>query len=200
MTNRTSFDNLVRAHGSAVTFHREEGGVDCPCKTLTGRDFRWPKWHVDNPPGTPNPLLNYAPFNGYNPPVCNEQGQQPGTITDMTIKAFVQPVQSARSTRMGGEYLDALFPGELRSDDHLGIFPMTFDGVALNFEDWGQSGEDFVIYDGKRWLVVSSNKIPDPGDGNPHHWECGLRLIKTERPVVATTAWNEGDFNAGDFQ
>jgi len=51
----------------------------------------------------------------------------------------------------------------------------------LNFRNWSQSGEDYLEYDGQRFLVVNANKIPDPSDGNPaHHWEAGLRLISSQ--------------------
>ena len=115
--------------------------------------------------------------------VCNEAGEIP-VVTEFATKGFVQPAQSAAVRRLTTEYVSALF-GEVRSDDHLGIFPLSWSGQALDFEDWSQAGEDFVIYDGHRYLVVNANKIPDPDGGEPHHWEVGLRRIKLGRMGVA---------------
>jgi hypothetical protein len=71
--------------------------------------------------------------------------------------------------------------GDIQADDHLGIFPVEWAGMALDFYNWGASGEDFVEYHGERFTVVNANLIPDPDDGNPyHHWEIGARLISDE--------------------
>jgi len=116
-------------------------------------------------------------------PLCNEQGYLPdANSVDMTVKAFVQPIQSTRATRLAEER--GLFAaGEIQMDDHLGIFPCDWLGTTLNFRDWGRSGEDFIEYAGQRFTVVNSNLIPDPDDGNPyHHWELGLRLI-SDTPI-----------------
>lgn len=111
------------------------------------------------------------------PVICNEAGLIPVSPIDLQVKAFVQPIQSTRATRLNNEILTQLF-GEVQADDHLGIFPCSWKNAALNFRDWSQSGDEFIEYDGQRFLVVNSNKIPDPSDGNPnHHWEVGLRLI-----------------------
>jgi hypothetical protein len=112
------------------------------------------------------------------PILCNEAGLIPTTPTDVNVKAFVQPIQSTRATRLSTEYLQEVF-GNIEADDHLGIFPISWGGATLDFNDWSQSGDDFIEYDGERFFVVNANKIPDPGDGNPaHHWELGLRLIE----------------------
>jgi hypothetical protein len=107
----------------------------------------------------------------------------PTVPVDISVRGFVQPIQSTRATRLSTEILTQLF-GEVLADDHLGIFPCEWAGVTLNFRDWSQAGEEYVEYDGRKFLVVNSNKIPDPDDGNPnHHWECGLRLITSEEIV-----------------
>lgn len=115
------------------------------------------------------------------PPMCNEEGMlpDPGNTVEITVKAFVQPIQSTRATRLSAEYAAQMF-GEVQSDDHLGIFAESWGGVELNFNNWSQAGEDYIEYAGRRFLVVNANLIPDPADGNPrHHWEVALRLIGT---------------------
>jgi len=165
MTNVPAFISLLSVDGSDAVFHREDGGADCPC--LSPEGYRNPQWHKDHPGS----------------PVCNEVGQLPGVVNAFAIKGFVQPAQSAAVRRLTTEYINAMF-GEVRTDDHLGIFPLEWSGHTLDFEDWSQAGEDFVMYEGKRYLVVNANKKPDASGGGPHHWEVGLRLIKLERPVV----------------
>lgn len=125
-----------------------------------------------------------AAGSGYVEPVlCNEEGEIPSAAVDVVVKAFVQPIQSTRATRLSTEYLQEIF-GNIEADDHLGIFPFVWGGVTLNFSNWSQSGDDFIEYDGQRFFVVNANKIPDPGDGNPeHHWEVGLRLIEDTKLV-----------------
>jgi len=114
------------------------------------------------------------------PSICNEAGEIPGNAVDVMVKAFVQPIQSTRATRLSTEYLQEVF-GNIEADDHLGIFPVEWAGTTLSFDEWSQSGEDFIEYDGLRFFVVNSNMIPDPGDGNPrHHYELGLRLIRSD--------------------
>lgn len=164
MSNVPDFIAETERNGSNATYHREGGGTVCPCRSPEG--YRSPAWHKAHPAE----------------PVCNETGML-AVVTEFAVKGFVQPAQSAAVRRLTSEYVAALF-GEVRSDDHLGIFPLAWKGKTLDFEDWSQAGEDFVIYDGKRYLVVNGNKIPDPDGGKPHHWEVGLRLIKSERPVV----------------
>lgn len=157
------FVALLTEHGSSVQFHRVtvSGMVECPCRTPEG--FRDLEWHDAHP-------LE---------PVCNERGllPAPGGITDLTVKGFVQPIQSTRATRLSTEYLQEVF-GTIEADDHLGIFPESWASVPLNFYDWSQSGDEYIVYNGRKFMVVNANLIPDPADGNPrHHWECGLRLI-----------------------
>ena len=164
MSNVPRFISLLSVHGSPAVFHREQGGTVCPCVSPEG--YRSPQWHHANPAA----------------PVCNEQGLLSPVVTNASVRAFVQPAQSAAVRRLTTEYVAELF-GEIQSDDHLGIFPIEWSGQLLDFENWDQTGEDYIVYDGHRYLVVNANKIPDPADGNPdHHWEVGLRLMKTERP------------------
>jgi len=99
----------------------------------------------------------------------------PGSPTDITVKAFIQPIQSTRATRLATERLVELF-GEIQTDDHLGIFPIVWNSVALNFYDWGQAGEDYVQYDGRKFQVVNANKMPHPEGMSDGHWEVALRL------------------------
>lgn len=164
MSNVARFNALAMKNGSDVTYHREVGTVPCPCLTPLG--YKNLRWHKENP----------------TEPMCNENGYVTVTTDAVAVKAFVQPVQAGAVRRLTTEYAQQLF-GEVQMDDHLGIFPLSWGGVTLNFHDWSQSGEDYVLYDGRRYVVVSANKIPDPDGGGPHHWEVGLRLVKTERPV-----------------
>lgn len=153
--------SLVTSHGSDVIFHRDDSMVDCPC--LTPEGFRDPEWHIANP----------------SEPVCNEQGKlsDPSSTTNVSIKAFVQPAQSMRLTRLGNEILQQMFEN-IETDDHVGIFPCEWGGTTLNFYEWSQDGEDYIIYNGRKFFSVNANLIPDPSDGNPfHHWEVALRLI-----------------------
>ena len=99
---------------------------------------------------------------------------------DVIVKAFVQPIQSTRATRLSTEYLQEVF-GTIEADDHLGIFPVVWAGQRLEFQNWSQSGDDFIEYERQRYFVINANMIPDPGDGNPeHHWELGMRVIRSD--------------------
>ena len=163
MRNTPRFLALLAANGSNVRYRRADAVVPCPCRTDEG--YRDLGWHLENP----------------SQPMCDENGMlhDVGSTTDMTVKAFVQPIQSTRATRLTAEDLLVLF-GEIQADDHLGIFPYTWGGVTLNFRNWSTVGEDFIEYAGQRFTVVNSNLIPDT-DGDPyHHWEVGCRLISEE--------------------
>jgi len=149
--------------GSDVVYHREEPGTVCPCRTPEG--FRDPAWHKAHP-------LD---------PVCNEEGILPGTVTNTVVKASVQPATIGLRGR-AAERANALL-GEVQRDDHFGIFPVKWGATTLDFSAFSDSGDDFIVYDSRRFLVVASDKIPDI-DGDPNgHWEVGLRLIKTARPT-----------------
>lgn len=159
MTSKDDFNALAQSNGSNAIFHRDDASVPCPCLTPEGN--RDPIWHILNP----------------TEPVCNEAGMLPGSPIHLTVKAFVQPIQSTRATRLSSEILTAMF-GEVQADDHLGIFPVSWAGVALNFYDWGRAGEDWVEYDGRTYTVVNANKLPGPEGMTDHHWEVALRLSK----------------------
>jgi hypothetical protein len=151
---------LLSVRGSAAIFHRDDSTVTCPC--LTPEGFRDPIWHALHP----------------EEPVCNEAGMLPNEPVHVSVRAFVQPIQSTRATRLQTELLVEMF-GEIQADDHLGIFPVNWNGVELDFRDWGRAGEDYIGYDGRFFTVVNVNAIPDPSDGNPrHHYEVGLRLVR----------------------
>lgn len=160
MSTVAMFKQLLSAKASDVIFHRDDSTIPCPCRTPEGN--RDPIWHILNPSA----------------PMCNEAGFLPSGVTNMQVKAFVQPIQSTRATRLTDEYLVQMF-GEVEANDHLGIFPCDWQGQPISFDDWSPSGEDWVEYAGKRFTVVNVNTIPDPDDGNPnHHHEVGLRLIE----------------------
>jgi len=137
-------------------------------------------------PATSTTYVDNVPLQGstgtpiQEPVMCNESGEIPQSPIDIPVKAFVQPIQSTRATRLSTEYLQEVF-GNIEADDHLGIFPVTWAGQRLEFHDWAQDGADFVEYNGERFFCINANMIPDPGDGNPeHHWEVGLRMIRTD--------------------
>lgn len=161
MSTVGQFLTLLSAHGTDTRFYRVDSTIVCPCRTPEG--FRDPEWHDANPAAA----------------VCDPEGMlaDPAHTVDLVVKAFVQPIQSTRATRLQTEYFTAMF-GEVEADDHLGIFPYDSQGKVLNFNDWSQTSSSYVVYDGRKFLVVNANLIPDPGDGSPHHhWEVGLRLI-----------------------
>jgi hypothetical protein len=161
MSTIPAFIALLNQHGSDVHFHRSDSMIPCPCRTPEG--YRDMSWHIMNPEA----------------PMCDENGMlsDPNALSDLIVKAFCQPIQSTRATRLNSEVIAAMF-GDIQADDHLGIFPVEWQGTTLNFRQWGMSGEDYVEYANQRFTIVNSNLIPDPDDGNPwHHWETGLRLI-----------------------
>lgn len=165
MSTTTDFIALLNSHGQDVHFHRGDSVIPCPCQTPEG--FRDPEWHDANPGA----------------PVCDENGMlpDPAHTTDLSLKAFVQPSQSTRATRMSPEYLTTMF-GEFQEGDHIGIFPCDWNGTLLEFHDWGQSGEDWLEYDGRFYTVVAANLLAAPDTGDPrHHWEIGMRL--TAEPI-----------------
>jgi hypothetical protein len=105
----------------------------------------------------------------------------PAHTADVAVKAFVQPSQSTRATRLSAEYITAMF-GEIQEGDHIGIFPEAWEGNALEFYDWGQSGEDWLFYNNRYYTVVAANLLAAPDTGEPrHHWEIGMRL--TAEPI-----------------
>jgi hypothetical protein len=166
MSTVPSFISLLTVKGSDVRYHKDSSLIACPCRTPEG--FRDPEWHLEHP----------------SEPVCNEAGflPDPSSSTDLIVKAFMQPIQSTRATRLSSEQLVQMF-GEIQADDHLGIFPISWNANGLDFREWGSSGEDFLEYAGQRFTIVNANLIPDPDDGNPyHHWEVGARLI-TDAPL-----------------
>lgn len=155
------FDQLLSVSGSDVLYHRDDSLVPCPCRTKLG--YRDPIWHLQHPLA----------------PVCNDAAMlsQPGTTAEFITKAFVQPVQAGAVRRLTSEQLQALF-AEIKADDHIGLFPCEWNEHILDFKDWGQATEDWLVYNGRKFTVVSTNLIPDPSDGSPfHHWEVGMRLL-----------------------
>lgn len=156
-----TFLAMLEDHGSDVVYHSESGGTECPCRTREGN--RDPAWHLEHPAE----------------PVCNELGMLPVEV-EFSVKASVQPMTGG-IRRRDSERISAMFPGEVKADDHLGIFPCEWNGHTLDFGAFSDTGEDYIVYNGRRFVVVSSDKLPDV-DGDPnHHWELGLRLSTTVR-------------------
>lgn len=166
MTTVPKMIALFTARGSNVVYRKVGSITPCPCRTPEGyRDMTWHKQHPTAP-------------------MCNENAMlpDPANTVNVLVKAFVQPIQSTRATRLTDEAIRSMF-GDVQADDHLGIFPITWVGVTLDFYGWSRAGEDYINYDDRRFTVVNANKIPDPSDGNPdHHWEVGLRLV-SDKPV-----------------
>lgn len=154
------FNDVLLKMGSNVIFHREDGGSSCPCRTPEG--FRDPAWHRLNP----------------DEPVCNEQGFLT-TAMEIRVKASIQSAVSGQSR--AAQRSNALL-GEVSADDKLGIFPCEWYGDVLDFTDWSDAGEDYIVYDGNRYMVVAADKLPDVDGNASHHWEVGLRLLKLARP------------------
>jgi len=154
---------MLLAHGSDVLYHREFGGTPCPCRTPEGN--RDPAWHIANPGAQ----------------VCNEIGYLP-SIEQFVVKAAVQAVSAGGIRRSrASERIEGLFPGEVQIDDHIGIFPCVWEGHILDFTNFSDTGEDYILYDNRRFIVVSQDKLPDI-DGDPnHHWELGLRMARPDR-------------------
>lgn len=151
-------NSILTSMGSDVTYHREEGGAACPCRTPEG--FRDPAWHRAHP-------LE---------PVCNEEGFLAVSVTEFAVKASVQPAVT-RSFARPNQRADVLL-GDIQKDDKLGIFPVVWAGQTLDFRGWSEAGEDYILYDGDRYVAVAADKVPDV-DGDPdHHWEVGLRLVR----------------------
>lgn len=149
-----SFISLVKKKGADVLYHRDDSMVPCPC--LTPEGFRDPKWHLDNP----------------SEPVCNEEGMLTGVPINIVIRAFMQP---AGASRRGVTVLTQMF-GEVKTDDYIGLFPPQWGEVTLNFEDWGRAGEDYVEFNGKRFMSVGYQEVPNPWNNQSiHHIEVALR-------------------------
>lgn len=115
-----------------------------------------------------------AGFLVINPPICNEQGFL-AVVNEFAVKASIQPAIHFQARP--NERTDALL-GDIQRDDKLGIFPCEWNGHVVDFSDWSEAGEDYVLYDGNRYIAVATDKVPDV-DGDPsHHWEVGLRLVR----------------------
>lgn len=153
------FLDLVNRKGASAIYHKDASLTPCPCRTREG--FRDPEWHLEHP-------LE---------PECNENGflADPSQTTTLTVKAFVQPARSGKVA----SYMINVFD-EFRTDDHLGIFPVVWQGIPLDFENFDKNGDDYIEYDNKRFIVVGAIKIPDPADNDvPHHYEIALRLTES---------------------
>jgi hypothetical protein len=158
----SDFLDILAIAGSSILYNRQAEDNPCPCRTPEG--YRDPIWHLQHP----------------NSAMCNEAGFLPSpNDVNLTVKAIFTPIQSTRATRLRSQYILADF-GEIETGDHLGIFPGSWAGVTLNFYDWGTSGDDYLEHDGRRFMVIHSNAIPDPDGGDFHHWEVGCRLISSE--------------------
>lgn len=162
MTVTTSrFHAVLSRMGSDILYHREEGGTPCPC--LTPEGFRDPTWHVQNPAE----------------PVCNEQGY----LTEPVEFVFKGSIQPASTTYRRVSQRAEVLLGDVMVGDKFAVLPCEWGGNVIDLDDWSEAGEDYLMYDSKRYTVVSFDKLADV-DGDPsHHWEVGLRLLTAERPA-----------------
>src|SRR5262252_3446922 len=118
MPTTSQFQTILEQGGSPVIFHRTVEDNPCPCRTPEG--YRDPIWHLQHP----------------NNQMCNEAGFLPSSgDVHVSVKGFVQPIQSTRATRMRTEFLLEDF-GEIETGDHLGIFPQSWAGTSLDFYAW----------------------------------------------------------------
>lgn len=197
--------------GQVVDFDVPSNGTTIYLEDFSAIDGRYGVgiWRQLTPPGgVPGPVVlinnysgiavsapgyswqDYAPLNStgltttdpsYFVPVCNEEGMLTYVIEDITVKAAVQPATIGQRGRAAERIIQIL--GTVQRDDHYGIFPCESNGVSLNFYDFIDVESNFIVYDNRRFLVVAADKIPDV-DGDPnHHWEVGLRLVKSTRPT-----------------
>lgn len=246
MSHVAQFEARAKRNGSAIIFHREDGGSVCPCVRGGARD---PEWHVANPLEPKcNQVGHYNPDERFlrtavaalpsrdgtavwsfvtdgvtyelqqgssnlqleaidedrgpnhrvtglhaanNDPmdvdvfhITVANGRWPNVnlypvIVTKTIKGFVQPAQVLRGNSR--ETTIQLFGGQVERDDHIGIIPYRYSGSVIDFQNWSAAGEDWIEYNGRRYLVVAANLVPDPASGIPHHWELALRLTGTQR-------------------
>lgn len=138
------------------------------------QDFTQPFW-IDTSPLGAGAIKPDEPL-----PSCNEQAFV-RSVTEFSVRASVQPPYNMfrRTNERANDLL-----GEVRKGDMFGIFPVEWNGNVLNFQNFSEAGEDFIVYDSNRYMIVAADKVPDV-DGDPnHHWELGLRLIKPGRPLV----------------
>lgn len=154
-----TISTLIKRKGAIVLFHREGDTTPCPCRTSEG--YRDPTYHKANP----------------SVPECNDAGCLIDPI-EFNIKGFVIP--ASLGSRRGMQTITQLF-GQIQTDDHVGIFPMSYGNTQLNFSDWSPAGEEYIEYLGMRFIVVAWIIVPDPGNTSiPHHWEVGLRRINKD--------------------
>lgn len=154
------FHAALMRMGSDVVYHREDDGSPCPCRTPEG--FRDPTWHIANS----------------GEPVCNEQGFLTEAV-EFTIKGSIQPAVTAYR-RPSQRAIDLL--GDVQTNDKIAVLPCTWNGRDVDLSDWSEAGEDYLLYDGTRYAIVSYDSLPDV-DGDPrHHWEAGLRELSAARP------------------
>lgn len=153
------FVATLQQMGSDITVHRESGGTDCPCRTIDG--YRDPAYHVLNTDAE----------------VCNENGVL-ADVAEFVVKGSCQPAVT-QYTRPSQRATDVL--GDAQRDDRIFILPIEWEGNVVDLYGWDDSGSDYLVYDGRRYSVVSADKLPDV-DGSPHHWEAGARLLTGARP------------------
>ena len=159
-----AIQDLLQGKGTSALIHIEGDAIPCPCRTPEG--YRDPEWHKANPLA----------------PECNAAGFLFTTLLEETVMAFVLPASSIRNTN----YISQLF-GEIRVDDHLGIFPVAApDGTVFDFSTWSPANENYIMVGTTKYAVVGYSLVPDPDNtSNQHHWELALRKVD---PVVANVA------------
>lgn len=157
---------MLNEMGTDVTFHREDDGTPCPCRTPEG--FRDPAWHRAHPAD----------------PVCNEQGFLTVPV-EFIVRASIQPARIGAALSRINQVADKLL-GDVLSDDKVGIFPCRWGSYTVDFNGWSEAGEDYILYDGDRYMAVAYDKLPDLNGDTDHHWEVGLRRLRGRESDVGT--------------
>lgn len=155
-----SITDLMNKKGTTIVWHREADLAPCPC--LTPEGFRDPTWHAAHPQAI----------------VCTDAGFLPDPFL-VNFKGFMQPISMGRTGRGSSvrQYVAEMF-GDVRVDDYVGMFPYDWYGQILDFSDFSQKGDEWIEWNGWRFIIIAWPLIPDPFDTSKfHHWECLLRRI-----------------------
>lgn len=120
-----------------------------------------------------------VPYNQVDVLECNDDAMIP-IVDERRVKGFVQPAFISTRSRSDQILLEAF--GEMQADDHIGVFPLTYDEYALDFSDWSDAGSDWLEWNGLRFIAVTANLLPAPDNANVnHHWEVALRRINQDK-------------------
>jgi hypothetical protein len=131
-----SFNRVVDKHGQSFVIYKQGNTTRCPgFNSETG--YCDPQYHRDNP----------------TEPQCNEAGYVEEEPTQISDRAFIQPI-GATSTSSRSNDLEKVLErvGEILVDDHLYIGKSDIDIFSL-------SKSDFLEHDGRNFDVLSPDSI-----------------------------------------